>query len=150
MEVEYLEVEDVIDLHDLALERYGGIQGREKNKLEGLLSIPMAGFQGYEKYPTILDKAAVYLYFLASGHGFFDGNKRTSYLATFMFLDWNGYDLIVDDDEVYRFVKLIADDQTRPPFEEAQEWISRYAQKKELVETTEWIQEHVAHRIEEE
>ncbi|PLR86442.1 type II toxin-antitoxin system death-on-curing family toxin [Bacillus sp. V33-4] len=126
MHIEYLNVEDVEELHDLALAEYGGLPGREKNKLEGILGIPYAGYGDFEKYPSIVEKAAVYLYYLASGHGFIDGNKRTAYLSVFTFLDWNGYDLIVPDDEVYRFIMLIACDKTRPPFNDAVHWIEKY------------------------
>ncbi|MFD0051452.1 type II toxin-antitoxin system death-on-curing family toxin [Actinomycetes bacterium NPDC127524] len=131
MGFEYLLVEDVEQMHDLALEDYGGLPGREKNKLEGILSMPMGGFGDYEEYPSIEQKAAVYLYYLASGHGFIDGNKRTAYLAVFTFLDLNGYDLIVSDDEVYRFIMLIADNETRPPFIEAVHWVGHHMHKQE-------------------
>lgn len=131
MEFEYLLVEDVEQMHDSALEDFGGLPGRDKNKLEGILAMPMAGFGDHEEYPTIEQKAAIYLYYLASGHGFKDGNKRTSYLAAFTFLDLNGYDLIVSDEEVYRFVLLIANDKTRPPFEEAVNWIEGHMHKQE-------------------
>ncbi|WP_354005867.1 Fic family protein [Fictibacillus terranigra] len=38
-----------------------------------------------EFYPTLEEKAAVYHCFLAIGHCFFDGNKRTSYAKAFAF-----------------------------------------------------------------
>lgn len=118
-------------MHDKALEDFGGLPGRDKNKLEGILAMPMAGFGDHEEYPTIEQKAAIYLYYLASAHGFKDGNKRTSYLAVFTFLDLNGYDLIIPDDEVYRFVLLLANDKTMPPFEEAVNWIEGHMRKQE-------------------
>lgn len=89
MEFEYLEVEDVELLHDLALKEYGGLPGREPGKL----GLPMSGYGRYERFPGVTKKAAVYHYHLASGHAF-----GTSYLSAFTFLDWNGYDLIADED----------------------------------------------------
>lgn len=131
MNVEYLDLQDVIDLHGLALERDGGVEGREPGKLEAKLALPMSGYGDFEKYPSIEEKAAVYLYELASGHCFVDGNKRTAYLSTFTFLDWNGLDLIVEDEEVFRFVLKVANHNTRPPFNEVIRWILRYAYEKE-------------------
>lgn len=127
MEIDYLTVEDVENLHQLALNLYGGIHGRDIGKLEAKLALPYSGFGDYERYPTIAEKAAVYYYHLASGHCFKDGNKRTSYLATFTFLDWNGYDLLVEDEEVYQWTMRLADDTERPPFEECVRWIHHYA-----------------------
>lgn len=126
MDVEYLELEDVIELHDQALKDFGGIQGREPGKLEAKLALPMSGFGDFERYPSIEEKAAVYLYELASGHCFLDGNKRTSFLTTFTFLDLNGFDLVVDDDEVYQFVLSVANDETRPPFKKVVDWVKKH------------------------
>ncbi|MEC0276848.1 type II toxin-antitoxin system death-on-curing family toxin [Peribacillus frigoritolerans] len=126
MEISYLSVEDVEYLHQLALDLYGGIPGRDIGKLEAKLALPYSGFGDYERYPTIVEKAAVYHFHLASGHCFKDGNKRTSYLAAFTFLDQNGYDLVVEDEEVYEWTMRLADDKNRPPFEEAVQWIRRY------------------------
>ncbi|MGC9933786.1 type II toxin-antitoxin system death-on-curing family toxin [Priestia aryabhattai] len=126
MDIRYLDLEDLEALHDQALEDYGGIPGRPEHKLEGILEMPKAGFLDYEKYPSIIEKAAVYLYYLASGHAFSDGNKRTSYAATFVFLDLNGYDLEATDDEIYDFVLSIANSETRPSFEVAVQWIERH------------------------
>ena len=131
MEFDYLQVEDVEALHDMALRDFGGVPGREKGKLEAKLALPMSGYGDYERYPTIEEKAAVYYYHLASGHCFTDGNKRTSYLATFTFLDLNGYSLLVDDEEVFQWTLRLADDNNRPEFEEVVNWIKRYIYKYE-------------------
>lgn len=130
MEIIYLEPEDIELLHDKAIELHGGLLGRPPYKLEGLLSIPLSGFGDYEHYPTIIEKAAVYHYHLASGHAFLDGNKRTSFLAMFTFLDWNGYELYVDPHEAFLWTLEIAQDkEKRPPFEDAVVWLERYTNK---------------------
>ena len=41
----------------------------------------------------IYDLAAAYGYSLARKHGFVDGNKRTAYVVTRLFLRLNGHDL---------------------------------------------------------
>ncbi len=96
-EIIYLSVEDVELIHWSMVELYGGIEGRDVGKLEALLAMPMSGFADFDRYPLIEEKAAIYHYYLVSGHAFKDGNKRTSYMSAFTFLDLNGYDLIAED-----------------------------------------------------
>lgn len=71
-------------------------------------NLPNSGFGNFDRYPTIFEKAACHLYYIVSGHIFKDGNKRTGYLSTFAFLEVNGYELKVDDDEVFEFMIKIA------------------------------------------
>lgn len=122
-EFEYLTVEDVEGLHEDALDSYGGLPGREPGKLEAKLALPMSGFGDFERFPTIEEKAAVYHYYLASGHCFLDANKRTSYLAAVTFLDYNGYDFKAHSDEIYEWTRFIASHDTRPDFKHAVKWI---------------------------
>jgi len=119
MEFEYLSVEDVEYFHKLALDEYGGLPGRNLGKLEGKLSMPYAGYGDFERYQTIYEKAVIYHYYLASGHCFLDGNKRTSITSAYAFLRLNGHELIVSDEEMYIFTMLIANHKDRPPFEVA-------------------------------
>jgi death on curing protein len=48
---------------------------------------------GQPLYPTISDKAAVYLYSIICNHIFSDGNKRTGLAAALVFLFSNNYQL---------------------------------------------------------
>jgi death-on-curing protein len=64
---------------------------RNNNSLEYLLTAPAQVVYGAESYPSIFDKAATYLFFIIKNHVFFDGNKRTGMMVTFMFLERNGY-----------------------------------------------------------
>ncbi|MEI3611902.1 type II toxin-antitoxin system death-on-curing family toxin [Pseudogracilibacillus sp. SO30301A] len=63
---------------------------------------------GHEQYPDIFQKAAVLMTSLARGHYFFDGNKRTSAMATYSFLMKNGYELIVSDDNLFNTCIYVA------------------------------------------
>jgi death on curing protein len=54
---------------------------------------------GHDAYPTIHTKAAALLQSIARNHALVDGNKRTAWLATFVFYDLNGYDLDSPDDD---------------------------------------------------
>ncbi|MGE3535220.1 MAG: type II toxin-antitoxin system death-on-curing family toxin [Parachlamydiales bacterium] len=86
----YLTSKHVIALHDKLLIEFGGLKGiRDKNLLHSALEAPKMSFGGSEMYPSIYDKAAVYLYHLAKNHPFNDGNKRTAYVAALVFLQVN-------------------------------------------------------------
>lgn len=43
MSIENLTIEEVEYIHDIMLKKYGGIPGREKGKLEGVLAKPESG-----------------------------------------------------------------------------------------------------------
>ncbi len=57
---------------------------------ESALAAPRAGFGDVEVYPTILEKAAILLERLARNHPLPDGNKRTAFFLTGLFLEANG------------------------------------------------------------
>jgi death-on-curing protein len=60
---------------------------------ESALAAPRAGFGDVELYPTLLEKAAVLLERLARNHPLPDGNKRTAFIVTGLFLEANGHSL---------------------------------------------------------
>lgn len=87
------------------------------------------GFGGFDPYPTIFDKAAVILHGLSSTQYFHDGNKRTAWLATILFLGVNGVDIReMSDVEAEAFVLSIAtkafenEDEPSRGVEKAAEW----------------------------
>jgi death-on-curing protein len=88
--IEYLTVEQVIELHDEMIKRYGGLPGiRDKNLLHSAVDAPKAAMFGQEMYPSVYEKAAVYLYHIVRNHPFNDANKRTGYTVTLVFLEVN-------------------------------------------------------------
>jgi death-on-curing protein len=88
---EFLDVEDVIELHATQLERYGGAAGlRDRGLLESAVAQPQASFGGQFIHEGLFAKAAAYLFHLVSNHPFVDENKRTGVLAALVFLDVNG------------------------------------------------------------
>lgn len=88
--IEYLTIDQVIELHDELLKKYGGLAGiRDKNLLCSAIEAPKAALFGLEMYPSVYQKAAAYLFHLVSNHPFNDANKRTGYAATLVFLEVN-------------------------------------------------------------
>jgi death-on-curing protein len=57
---------------------------------QSALAAPRAGFGDVEVYPTLHEKAAILLERLARNHPLPDGNKRTAFLLTTLFLEING------------------------------------------------------------
>jgi len=85
MIVHYLSIIDVVAIHDLQIERFGGADGlRDPGALESALFRPQSGY-----YKNIIQEAAALWESLSQNHPFVDGNKRTAFVATFTFLAFN-------------------------------------------------------------
>ena len=99
MSFDYIRVEDILAIHADQIERYGGAEGiRDPGLLEAALFRPQTGY-----YPTLIDEAAALWESLSQSHPFVDGNKRTAFAATYVFLAINGPDIIATDDEAQDF-----------------------------------------------
>ena len=100
MSVDYIRVDDVLTIHADQIERYGGGEGiRDPGLLEAALFRSQTGY-----YPTLIDEAAALWESLSQNQTFVDGNKRTAFAATYVFLAINGLDIIATDDDVQDFV----------------------------------------------
>lgn len=101
MSVVYITADQITELHRQAIEQFGGLDGlrSEHSLLSAVFQSQQSAF-GQDAYPTIPDKAAAYGFFIAEGQAFLDGNKRTAAAAMLVFLDLNGWELSVDDDEI--------------------------------------------------
>ncbi|NHC33366.1 type II toxin-antitoxin system death-on-curing family toxin [Scytonema millei] len=106
---EFLEINDILTIHQILLEQFGGMPGiRDEGLLESAVSQPQASFFGELLHSTIQAQAAAYLYHLAKNHPFLDGNKRTAFGAMEAFLRLNGYNLNCSDDRAYQVVLQVA------------------------------------------
>ena len=87
--------EQIISMHELLIERTGGLNGvKDYGLLESAINNPFQTFMGKELYPTIQRKAANLCYSLINNHAFNDGNKRIGILAMLTFLELNGMQLL--------------------------------------------------------
>jgi death-on-curing protein len=99
--VEYLSVEQVLDLHASQLRRYGGGTGlRDEGGLESALARPAMTFDGEDLYDDLADKAAALMHSLALNHPFVDGNKRVAAHAAIVFVELNGRECLATPDEL--------------------------------------------------
>lgn len=107
--IKYLSIDESIEVHNSLVATYGGLQGiREHNLLESALAMPMTAMFNKDMYPSIFDKAACYLFFIATNHPFVDGNKRTATSCCLLFLQFNDIKLSYKEDELIEFVVDIA------------------------------------------
>ncbi len=98
----YLTLDEVLELHRLITEQFGGSSElRDPKALDAAVSAPHATFSGNDLYPGVVEKAAVLCFLLIANHPFLDGNKRVGHAAMETFLRLNGYELNapVDDQE---------------------------------------------------
>ena len=96
----YLTVAEVLAIHHLQIEEYGGAHGiRDDGLLESAIFRPQIGY-----YNNIQEEAAAIMESLANNYPFLDGNKRTAFASVHTFLLVNGYDLKVDSLSAYKFV----------------------------------------------
>jgi len=110
--VRYPTLDEVLTLHQLALDAHGGSTGvRDPGLLQSALAAPRQTMFGEELYPGITDKSAILLYLLTQNHPFVDGNKRIALSACFWFLESNGYTLDVEKEALYQFTVDIAKGQ---------------------------------------
>jgi len=96
--MKYLIREDILLINKNTISRHGGFFIPPSNfKNEGALDFLLEAVQskmfGEEMYPTISDKAGLYIYNVNGNHIFQDGNKRTGLEAALLFLKLNGYKL---------------------------------------------------------
>jgi death on curing protein len=105
----YLTLEEVLELHRMALEQSGGAPGvRDLGALESAVAQPRMAFGGRDLYPTVVEKAAALAFSLIQNHPFIDGNKRVGHVAMETFLVLNGYELVAPIDEQEKSVLAVA------------------------------------------
>jgi death-on-curing protein len=107
--IRYLTLEEVLELHRLALEQSGGMEGvRDLGGLESALAQPRMTFGGQDLYPSLAEKAAAMGHSLVCNHPFVDGNKRVGHLAMETFLVLNGWELAAGVDEQEQIMLQLA------------------------------------------
>ena len=129
---EYGEVEITPEMiercHKTTIGMFGGKDGIiDQGQFEALCARPYAFFGG-PLFPTVFDKAAALLEGFAHHQVFEDGNKRTGCLAAISFLNLNDYELDISNEEMYKFVMGIANNE--------------YG----MEETTQFLKDHSIHK----
>jgi death-on-curing protein len=125
MSIKYLSLEEILRLHFQVIEDFGGSHGaRDERRLLSVVEAPKLEAFGVEQYPTILEKAAVYLRNIIGDHPFTDGNKRTAVTACGIFLRRNSRTLKASPQDLEDFALRVATDHL------------------EITQIANWLQEH--------
>jgi len=87
----------VLAVHNQMLVEFGGAEGvRDEGLLDSALGRPQNLFH-YEERVDLARLAAAYAAGIIRNHPFVDGNKRTGFMAAYIFLDRNGSTLTADE-----------------------------------------------------
>ena len=119
----------VILIHEAQLAEHGGPSGiRDMAILESALSAPEQ-LHHYQT-PDLYDLAACYGYRLANNHPFVDGNKRTAWVCTRLFLKLNGTDIEATiPEKIAAMLRVAAGEATEREFGE---WLRGRGRSREL------------------
>ena len=81
----------------MMIARFGGSAGiRDAGLLESALARP-ANISHYDNHADLTRLAAAYAGGIVQNRPFVDGNKRTGFIAAYVFLDLNGSALVADE-----------------------------------------------------
>ncbi len=107
----WVEEDAILAVHDRLLAVHGGAAGIRDR---GLLDSAMARPQNLAAYgsPDVFQLAAAYARGIVHNHPFVDGNKRAGFMAAFIFLGRNGWDLSASEVEATRTMLSLAAGKT--------------------------------------
>jgi death on curing protein len=95
---------DVLTVHARLIAETGGLRN------EALLESALIAVENphYYEAADVVSCAATYAYHLSQAHAFLDGNKRVAAAITEAFLEANGYELTMTNEEVVLLFMAIA------------------------------------------
>ncbi|HJP95243.1 MAG TPA: type II toxin-antitoxin system death-on-curing family toxin [Pyrinomonadaceae bacterium] len=98
---------DVLTVHATLIGETGGTPGLRD---EALLESALAAAENRYHYEAadVVSCAATYAYHLTQTHVFFDGNKRVAAAVTEAFLETNGFELTMTNEEIVVLFLAIA------------------------------------------
>lgn len=124
----YLEIDEVLAIHDKLVEVSGGRPGvLDFTLLHSACERPKATFGGKDLYAGVFNKATALITSLIQNHPFSDGNKRTGFVSTVRFLYINGYSLVFKEAEAIRFVHNVQGKKYN--FQQVSAWLKEHSKK---------------------
>ena len=115
-------------IHSTFIRQYGIDGYMSEGMVEGCLERAMTYVYNFKPFPKLFLKAAAILFSFIVFHPFVDGNKRTAFQTTRVFLQLNGYELTVDPEEGVQFTKAIAD-QKITDIGEIVKWLRQHSKR---------------------
>ena len=108
-DVPFLTTDEVLEIHDDQIRRYGGAVGiRDIGLLQSAVAMPSTGVGDHYVHRDVYEMAAAYLFHIVQNHPFVDGNKRTGAVAAMVFLALNDIRLEAAEDELEHIVREVA------------------------------------------
>jgi death-on-curing protein len=108
-DLDFLTAEDLL----LLARRLGVGPVRDLGLLDSSAARARSSVFGEDAYLTIELKAAALLHSVAANHCLVDGNERLAFLAATVFLDLNGHDVDLTDDEAFQVTMDVASGAVR-------------------------------------
>ncbi len=107
--MKYIDLEEILRLHFQIVTDFGGSHGvRDESRLMSVVDAPKQSVFGQDQYPSIHEKAAVYVRNIIGDHPFVDGNKRSAITVAGIFLMRNGYQLTATPKDLEDFAVKVA------------------------------------------
>jgi death-on-curing protein len=104
----WIEVRDVLAIHDRLLALHGGAPGlRDRGLLESALARSRQHY-AYARSPDVIEMAALYTAGIVRNHPFVDGNKRTGFVIGVLFLELHGFDFKASEADATQVVMGLA------------------------------------------
>jgi death on curing protein len=98
----------LLAIHDQQIAEHVGLTGlRDPVMLQSALDRPVNIYL-YDETPSLFNLAAAYGFGLAKNHPFIDGNKRVAFMAMYVFLKINGFELDAPEAEATIFMMRLA------------------------------------------
>jgi death-on-curing protein len=121
--VAFLTLDEVLAIQGRLIEAFAGAAGvRDLGLLESALYRPQTGY-----YADLIEMATALFESLLMNQVFVDGNKRTAFFATDVFLRLNGWAIRVDASEAHEFL-VSGLESGEPRFETLQAWLRGVSQ----------------------
>lgn len=122
----WVPIQAIFIVHDRQIARHGGAAGlRDATLLEAACDRPRNKLE-YDQ-ADVFQCAAAYGFGICKAHAFVDGNKRTAFVTTAMFLRLNGWSLQPDPTIGVRTMENLATGEMTE--EQFSNWLSLAAQK---------------------
>jgi death-on-curing protein len=114
-------------IHDDQLQQHGGLPGvRDEGAVESALARPRHLWTYGEEEPLDAARlAAAYGGGIARNHGYRDGNKRTAFMAMYVFLKLNGNRIEADQPAVVDLMRAVAEGECSE--QELSEWLREHS-----------------------
>jgi death-on-curing protein len=110
MSIEFLTVDEVVEIHELQITRFGGGRGlRDRGLLVSAVAQPAAAYDGRFLHDDLYEMAAAYLFHLVANHPFVDGNKRVGLATALVFLEINNAGIRHGTDALYEMTVAVAE-----------------------------------------